>query len=98
MWGVSKLFIKIEDRLDISGTLFPRGIKIMGWCPAGPSLTSWGEGPSLALAGHPSSDGVTIKNALRGRCFTSTSFAPHLFLLGWLKLNLALFLDQLRLA
>ena len=32
-----------------------------------------------------------------GRCFTSTSFAPHLFLLGWLKLNLAVLLDQLRL-
>ena len=28
------------------------------------------------------------KNALRGRCFTLTSFAPHLFLLGWLNLNL----------
>ena len=26
----------------------------------------------------------------------STNFAPHLFLLGWLKLNLALLLDQLR--
>ena len=25
------------------------------------SLTSWGEGVSLALVGHPSSDGVTIK-------------------------------------
>ena len=25
------------------------------------SLTSWGEGASLALAGHPSSDGITIK-------------------------------------
>ena len=25
------------------------------------SLTSWGEGTSLALVGHPSSDGVTIK-------------------------------------
>ena len=24
-------------------------------------LTSWGEGASLALVGHPSSDGVTIK-------------------------------------
>ena len=35
---------------------------------------------------------------LWGRCFTSTSFTPHLFLLGWLKLNLALLLDQLRLA
>ena len=64
------------------------------------SLTSWGEGASLALVGHPSSDGVTRhdKNALWGRCFTSTSFAPHLFLLGWLKLGLALLLDQLRLA
>ena len=63
MWGVSKLFIKIEDRLDISGTLFPRDIKLLCWCPARPSLTSWGDA-SLALAGHPSSDGVTIKNAL----------------------------------
>ena len=25
------------------------------------SLTSWGEGDSLALVGHPSSDDVTIK-------------------------------------
>ena len=62
---------------------------------SGVSLTSWGEGASLALIGHPSSHD---KNALWGRCFTSTSFAPHLFLLGWLKLNLALLLDQLRLA
>ena len=38
------------------------------------------------------------KNALWGRCFTWTSFAPHLFLWGWLKLNLTLLLDQLRLA
>ena len=42
--------------------------------------------------------GVMKKNALWGTCFTLTSFAPHLFLLGWLKLNLALLLDQLRLA
>ena len=25
------------------------------------SLTSWGEGASLALVGHPSNDGITIK-------------------------------------
>ena len=25
------------------------------------SLTSWGEGASLALVGHPSTDGITIK-------------------------------------
>ena len=29
------------------------------------SLTSWREGASLALAGHPSSDGVTIKMPFR---------------------------------
>ena len=28
---------------------------------SGASLTSWGEGASLALVGHPSSDGITIK-------------------------------------
>ena len=34
-----------------------------------------------------------------GRCFiASTKLAPHIFMLGWLKLNLMLLLDQLRLA
>ena len=28
---------------------------------SGASLTSWGEGASLTLVDHPSSDGVTIK-------------------------------------
>ena len=59
---------------------------------SGASLTSWGEGASLALIGHPPSDGVTVKMP-HG---VWTSFTPHLFLLGWLKLNLALLLDQLR--
>ena len=31
----------------------------------GGSLTSWGESASLALTGHPSSDGVTIKMSYR---------------------------------
>ena len=39
-----------------------------------------------------------LEYILWGRCFTSTSFTPRLFLLGWLKLNLALLLNQLRLA
>ena len=37
------------------------------------------KGSSLALVGYTSSDG----DALWGKCFTSTSVAPHLFLLGW---------------
>ena len=32
-----------------------------GLVSSGVSLTSWGEGASLALVAHPSSDGVTIK-------------------------------------
>ena len=40
--------------------------------------------PLLALVGHPSSGGVTIKMPYEVyRCFTSTSFAPYLFLLDW---------------
>ena len=39
----------------------PKDIEILGWCPAGFSLTLWGEGASLTLVGHPSSDGITIK-------------------------------------
>ena len=54
------------------------------------SLSSWGEGASLALVGHPSSDDVIIK-------MHYGVDAPHFFLLGWLKLNLILLLDQLRL-
>ena len=32
-----------------------------GFMSIGASLTLWGKGDSLALVGHPSSDGVTIK-------------------------------------
>ena len=33
----------------------------LGWCPAGPVLSHRAEDASLALADHPSRDGVTIK-------------------------------------
>ena len=39
----------------------PRDQEILGWCPAGHSLISWGKGFSLALVGNPSRDGVSIK-------------------------------------
>ena len=38
-----------------------RDQEILGLCPGGDSLISWGEGSSLALAGNPSRDGVSIK-------------------------------------
>ena len=44
---------------QISG-LSPRH-RNTGLVSSGVSLTSWGEGASLALVGHPSSDGITIK-------------------------------------
>ena len=56
---------------------------------SGVNRTSWGEDASLALVGHPYSDGVTIKIPCA---------VDALLRLRWLKLNLALFLDQLRLA
>ena len=34
---------------------------LTGLVSSGDSLTSWGEGASLALVGNPSSDGITIK-------------------------------------
>ena len=68
-------------------------IEIVGWCPAVPVLPPWREGVSLAVLDHPYHN----KNTLWCRCFIiSTNFAPHLFLLGWLKRNLVLLLDQLR--
>ena len=56
---------------------------------SGVNLTSWGEDASLALVGHPYIDGVTI------RIPYGVAVLLHL---RWLKLNLALLLDQLRLA
>ena len=38
-----------------------RDQEILGWCPAGHSLISWGEGSSLALRSNPSRDVVSIK-------------------------------------
>ena len=34
---------------------------MLGWCPVGSAFTSLGECVSLALVGHPSSDGFPIK-------------------------------------
>ena len=45
---------KCCHNVDIIGDIF-------GLVSSRVSLTSWGEGASLALVGHPSSDGVTIK-------------------------------------
>ena len=42
-------------------TISPRHLKYWVGVHRGQSYTSWGEGASLALVGHPSSDGVTIK-------------------------------------
>ena len=44
-----------------------------GFVSSRASLTSWGEGASLALVGNPSSDGVTIK----------MPYPPRLEILGW---------------
>ena len=40
---------------------FPPRLQNTGLVSSGASLSSWGEGVSLALVGHPSSDGITIK-------------------------------------
>ena len=64
---------------------------------SGVSLTTWGEGASLALVGHPSGDDITIKNTVLRFFIASTSLSPQVFLLGLLKLNLILLLDQLKL-
>ena len=39
----------------------PRRHRNTGVVSIGVSLTSWGEGASLALVGHTSSNGITIK-------------------------------------
>ena len=55
--------------------LSPRHLNT-GLVSSGVSFTSWGEGTSLSLVDHPSSDGITIKIPYGVRCFiTSTSLA-----------------------
>ena len=43
------------------GMGFPQDFEMLGLVSSGASFTSWGEVASSALAGHPSSDGVTMK-------------------------------------
>ena len=48
------------------------------------SLTSWGEGASLALVGHPSSDGVTIKMLMEYMFYIDQLRTPS-FPIGFVK-------------
>ena len=61
------------------------------------SLTSRGEGASLALVGHPSSGEVPIKMPYEVDVLDQAASHP-IFHIQLVKLNLALLLDQLRLA
>ena len=54
----------------------------MGWCPAGDSLISWGEGSSLALVGNPSRDGITIKTLVWRHFKPTPEFMSELCLLS----------------
>ena len=70
---------------------------------SGASLTSWGEGASLALVGHHSSDGVTTKILYGVDVFLNWSFCfpcTPSFPIGLVKIgfDLTLLLDQLQLA
>ena len=43
---------------------------MLGWCPAGDILISWGEGFSLASTGNPCRDGVNPSRIMVWRYFT----------------------------
>ena len=61
------------------------------------SLTPWGEGASLALVGHPSSDCVTIKMPYGVDVLHQPASHPILPI-GLVKTKSGFILDQLRLA
>ena len=51
----------VEDTVTVTDTVTVKDTDtVSGLVSSGVSLTSWGEGASLALVGHPSSDGITI--------------------------------------
>ena len=56
----------------------------------GKTFLSRDKGVSLTLVGHPSKDGIAIKISygVDILCFMLTRLTAHLFLEGWLKLNL----------
>ena len=56
---LNMIILQWQNSIYIS--ISPWDIKILGLVSSGASLTSWVEGVSLALVGHPSSDGVSIK-------------------------------------
>ena len=58
----------------------------MGWCPAGPVLTSWGDGASLPLFGCPSSYGVIIKMPYGGDVLINQLPTPS-FPIGLVKIE-----------
>ena len=51
----------MQSYLDMLLANFSPRHRNTGLVSSGVSLTLWGEGASLALVGHPSSDGITIK-------------------------------------
>ena len=55
-------------------------------CVTSSCVTSWGEGASLALVDHPSSDGVKIKIPYGVDVSLHQPASLNLFLLGLLKL------------
>ena len=87
MINMSEFFVMKEKNLFVSHT---------GLVSSGDILTSWGEGASLAWVGDPSSDGIMIK--VHYGVDVLHRPASHPIFSYWLKLNLALLLDQLRLA
>ena len=60
-----------------------------GLVSRGASLTSWTEGSSLAMVGHPSSDGVSIKMPYRVDVFINQLCTPS-FPIGLVKTNLCI--------
>ena len=65
---------------------------------SGVTLTIWGEGASLALVDHSSSDGVMIKMSFDVDVLHPPGLHPIFSYWVCLKLNLVFLLYQLRLA
>ena len=92
---ILSLLSKFLTSLQVTLILYyPQDFQILGWYPAGPVFTSWGEGASLALVGHPSSNNVTIKLPSAVDVFLHRPASHFSFwVLVWLKLNLTLLLN-----
>ena len=78
-----KLYSNCSNTVFLQNKLLPPRLWNTGLVSSRASLTLWGEGASLALVGHPSSDGVMIKMPYPLRTWNTGLVSSEAGLASW---------------